>query len=292
MKRLVERIFLFCARRGLFDAIPDKEYLKLVYRIVFGKKLNLIEPKSFNEKLQWLKLYDRDMRYSNLVDKYKVRNYIKNTIGSEYLVPLLGIWEKADDIDFEKLPNQFVLKCNHDSGSVVICNNKYEINQRKVVKSLNRHMKRGTYFYGREWPYKNVKPCIMAEKLLRENNQEDIRDYKFFCFNGEPKFFKIDIDRFRNHHANYYTCQKELLPFEEEKCPRDLNAKIDFPQNLDTMIELARKISKGYIFLRVDFYEVLGRVYFGEITFYPGSGFGHIVPERWDEKIGELIEIK
>ena len=192
--------------------IPDKYYLKKWYKFKTGKELNLKNPQSFNEKLQWLKLYDRNPNYSKMVDKYEVRQYIKKKIGEEHLIPLVGgPWKNFEDIDFTKLPDQFVLKCTHDSGSVEICKNKKEFDIEKVRKKFNYTLKRNYYYYGREWPYKNVKPRIIAEKYLLDDSGIEPKDYKIFNFNGEPRIIQVDLDRFANHRHNYYTTKWEFL---------------------------------------------------------------------------------
>ena len=271
--------------------IPDKLYLKFYYRIKMGTKLNLKNPKSFNEKLQWLKLYDRNPLYTKLADKYEVREYIKNTIGEEYLIPLLGVYDAFDEIDLKKLPNKFVMKCNHDSASVIICKNKLNFNYTDAKKQITRSLKSNYFWGGREWVYKNIKPRIVIEKYMKNKDDSDLSDYKFFCFNGKVKFFKIDFDRFNNHGANYYDLNKKIMRFGEKVCPPNYNKKIEMPESLNKMIELAEKISKGMIFTRVDFYNINEKIYFGEITFYPAGGFGKFIPEEWDYKIGDMLKI-
>ena len=278
--------------RVIKNILPDKLFLKLKFYKVFHKKLNLRKPHTFNEKIQWLKLYDRKIVYSTMVDKYDSKRYVSNLIGEEYIIPTLEVYENFDDIDFEELPDQFVIKCTHDSGGSVICKNKKEFNKeiarKKIIDSLNNNY----YYNSREWPYKNVKPRIIIEPYLEDKRDNELRDYKFFCFNGKVKIFKIDFNRYTNHQANYYDVKGELLPFGEVVCPPDYEKKLRIPNNLTKMIELAEKLSENTKFLRVDFYEVDNKIYFGELTFYPNSGFGKFTDEKWDEVLGEWITLE
>lgn len=277
--------------RKLSRLIPDRIYLQIVYFRHFKKFIDFDNPKTFNEKIQWLKLNYRKEEYTNLVDKYRVKQYITKLIGEEYVIPTLGVWKNVDDIDFKSLPEKFVLKCNNDSGGIVICKNKKDFDEVKAKSFLKERLKNNGYWYGREWPYKNVKPCIIAEKYMEDSISKDLKDYKFFCFNGSMKFFNIDIDRFIEHRANYYDRNGNFLPFGKTYCPPDYTKKIEMPKNLDKMIELAETISHNTVLSRIDFYEIDGQVYFGEITFYPGSGFSPFTDEKWDYKLGDMIDL-
>ena len=277
--------------RKLSRLIPDRIYLKIVYFKHFRRFINFNNPKTFNEKIQWLKLNYRNEEYTKLVDKYRVKQYITKLIGEEYVIPTLGVWNNVDDIDFKSLPEKFVLKCNNDSGGIVICKNKKDFDEAKAKSFLKERLKNNGYWYGREWPYKNVKPCIIAEKYMEDSISKDIKDYKFFCFNGSMEFFDIDIDRFIEHRANYYDRNGNFLPFGKTYCPPDYTKKIEMPKNLDKMIELAETISHNTVLSRIDFYEIDGQVYFGEITFYPGSGFSPFTDEKWDYKLGDMIDL-
>lgn len=272
--------------------LSDEKYLKIKYRRTFGKKIDFKNPKTFNEKLNWLKLNDRKKEYINLVDKYEVKKYISQIIGEEYIIPTIGIYDKFEDINFDELPNQFVIKCTHDSGSTIICKDKKQFDYNYCKKMINKCLKKNIYFISREWPYKNVKPRIIIEELLIDNVNNDLRDYKFFCFDGNVNFFKIDFDRFTCHRANYYNNKMELLAFGEEVCPPDFNKKLSMPVNFIKMKELAEKLSENIPFLRVDFYEVNNKIYFGELTFYPAAGFGKFIPNDWDLKLGEMIDLE
>ena len=277
--------------RKLSRLIPDRIYLQIVYFKHFRRFINFNNPKTFNEKIQWLKLNYRNEEDTKLVDKYRVKQYITKLIGEEYVIPTLGVWKNVDDIDFKSLPEKFVLKCNNDSGGIVICKNKKDFDEVKAKSFLKERLKNNGYWYGREWPYKNVKPCIIAEKYMEDSISKDLKDYKFFCFNGSMEFFDIDIDRFIEHRSNYYDRNGNFLPFGKTYCPPDYTKKIEMPKNLDKMIELAETISHNTVLSRIDFYEIDGQVYFGEITFYPGSGFSPFTDEKWDYKLGDMIDL-
>lgn len=270
--------------------IPDRTYLKLIYRIKFHKKLNLKNPKTFNEKLQWLKIYDRKPVYTTMVDKYEAKRYVEKVIGGGYIIPTLKVWDSVDEINFEELPIQFVLKCTHNSGGNIVCKDKNCCSVSDVKKKLERCLNRNYFWQWREWPYKNVKPRIIAEEYMEDKDGE-LRDYKFFSFNGKVKFFKVDFNRFTHHQANYYDTNGKLLNFGEEICPPDYDKKIILPDSINDMIKLAEKLSAGCPFLRVDFYDVDGKIYFGELTLYPASGFGKFEPEEWDELIGLYLDL-
>lgn len=276
---------------GALNRMPDDKYLQMMFYLELGKHLDLENPKSFNEKLQWLKLNDRKDIYTKLVDKYEVKRYIADALGEEYIIPTIGVWDRFEDIDFQQLPEQFVLKCTHDSGGLVICRDKSKLDIEKAKLKLTRSLKKNYYYHGREWPYKNVKPRIIAEKLLVDKNADDLRDYKFFCFNGEVKCFKIDFDRFVEHHANYYDRDGCLLPFGElQLCPKP-EKQLAMPSKLEEMIFLAERLANGFPFLRVDFYEVDNRIFFGELTLFPASGFGEFTPSEWDNQLGDWLTI-
>jgi len=286
-----QRIILYFMSLGCFNFLSDITFLKLKYRLIFKKNLNLNNPKTFNEKLQWLKLYDRKKEYISMVDKYEVKKYVTEKIGQEYVIETFGIYNNWNEINFEKIPNKFVIKCTHDSGGVIICKDKSCFNYGEAKEKINKFLKRNYYWNGREWPYKNIKPRIIIEKYMEDNKTEELRDYKFFCYHGKVKFFKIDYDRQVCHKANYYDVNGNIMPFYEKSYPAEFSRKIELPINLKKMIELAEKLSSNHTFLRVDFYEMNSKIYFGELTFYPASGFGKFEPEEWDERIGKLINL-
>lgn len=272
--------------------IPMKDdfFLKLKFKEKVGNTLNLNHPNTFNEKLQWLKLHDRKSCYTNLVDKYEVKKKISDMIGEEYIIPTLGVWEAFDSIDFKTLPNQFVLKCTHDSGGLVICKDKGLLNIEEAREKINKSLKKNYYYAGREWPYKNVKPRIIAEKYMTDESEVELKDYKIFNFEGEPKYIQVDFGRFTSHKRNLYTTNWDLIDV-KYVYDTDMDKKIIRPKNLDKMLELARLLSKGHHFLRTDFYSIDDRIYFGELTFYPEAGFGKFYPTNFDMELGDLIEL-
>lgn len=286
---LMKKIICHLGYRGVFDGLDDKSFLSLYYWCIFGKKLNWDNPKTFSEKLQWLKLYDRRDEYTTMVDKYEVKKYVADCIGKQYIIPTLGVWNQFDEIDFDSLPEQFVLKCTHDSGGLVICKDKAKLNKKVAKDKIERSLKKDYYLSGREWPYKNVKRLIIAEQYMEDSVSKELRDYKFFCFNGEVRCFKIDFDRYVEHHANYYSRDCELLPFGEAKYPPLYDKKLDIPSEIPQMIILAEKLARKTSFVRIDFYDVDGKIYFGEITFYPASGLGVFTSAEWDKKLGDWI---
>lgn len=271
--------------------LPDTSYLKLIYQLQMGRKLNLSNPQTFNEKLQWLKIYNRRPEYHQMVDKQASKQYVSSIIGNEFIIPTLGVWDKFDEIPFETLPNQFVLKCTHDSGSTIICKDKRTFDYEKAKARINRGLKTDLFWFGREWPYKDVPRKIIAEKFMIDNEVNELRDYKFFCFRGEVKCFKVDFDRFIDHRANYFDPDGNPMPFGEVVCPPKPDKQLVLPENLDEMISLAEKLSGDIPFLRVDFYNVQGRIYFGELTFSPASGMGKFIPEAWDAILGSWLRL-
>ena len=277
--------------QDLSRVIPDKMYLKLLYKKCTKSKLNLDNPQTFNEKLQWLKLNNKKYEYTKMVDKYEVKKYVASIIGEEYIIPTIGVYDKFKDIDFDKLPNQFVLKCTHDSGGVAICEDKNKFDKIKARKILNFSLRRNYFYYSREYPYKNLKRRIIAEKYMKDEISGDLRDYKLFCFNGECKLIQVDFDRFTNHRRNLYDTDWNLIEGLSIKYPSDKNTIIEKPSNLDEMLEIARKLSKDIPFVRVDLYLINGRIYFGELTFFHGGGYEKFTPEEWNRKLGDMIKI-
>ena len=287
--------FLIDAGRGKYDDLPDQEYLEKKFFARLKYPLCLDNPQTFNEKLQWLKLYDRKPEYTVMVDKYKVRDYIKERIGEEYLIPLLGVWDKAEDIDFDKLPNQFVLKCNHNSGlGMYICKDKSKLTKRQINvirKNLAKGLKQDYYLTGREWPYKNVPRKIIAEKYMANDKNEGLTDYKFMCFKGKVKCCFVCTDRFSKEglKITFYDTNWKIMPFRRHY-PKS-NEPIAKPVNYEKIIKLAEQLSKDIPFVRTDFYEINEELYFGELTFYPGSGFEEFIPHVGDEILGQWIQL-
>jgi len=282
---------LYLLKLRISRLIPDKAYLKLKYRIIFGKKLNLNNPQTFNEKLQWLKLYDRNPMYTMLTDKYEVRKYVAEVIGEEHLIPLLGVWERFEEIDFDKLPNEFVLKPTHTSGDIFICKDKSKVDLTELRKIVNKWLKREYYWFHREWPYKNIKPRIIAEKYMVDESGIELKDYKFMCFNGKPKILFVVSNRHLEGglKMDFYDLDWNLLPFERHY--KRSGKVMPKPRSFNKMIEIAEKLSQGIPFVRVDLYEVDGHPYFGELTFYPGAGFEEFTPEEWDYIIGSWLQL-
>lgn len=272
---------------GLFNGMDDERYLKMIFKSVMGKPLNLENPVTFNEKLQWLKLHDRREEYTDMVDKYEVKKLVADKIGSEYVIESLGVWNDADEIDFDALPEQFVLKCTHDSGSVVVCKNKAELDIPAVRKRLNEGLKHNYYNSYREWPYKNVKPKILAEKYMGE----ELTDYKLMCFGGKPECLFTCTERFSPNglKVTFFDTDWNRLPFERHY-PAS-GKEIKKPEKLGEMLSIAQRLAEGTRFVRVDLYEIGGRIYFGELTFYPGSGLEEFRPAEWDAKLGELLKL-
>lgn len=269
--------------------LSDRFFLRLNYRLLMGYWPNLENPKAFNEKLQWLKLYDRNPIYTQMVDKVTAKDYVGDIIGTNFIIPTIGVYHDFDSIDFSTLPDQFVMKCSHDSGGVIICRDKAKLDIQKAKKVLSKGLNSKFYPRTREWPYKNVLPQIIVEKYMVDESGYELKDYKFFCFSGKVKFFKIDFDREKNHRANYFDREINILPFGESHYPPDYQRKVLIPENIKEMIVIAEQLSKDRPFLRVDLYNINGKIYFGELTFFPASGVGAFTDPEWDLKIGEWL---
>ncbi len=283
--------FFFLSSRGLLNRMPDEAYLKRIFKYSLGYELNLDDPKTFNEKLQWLKLHDRKPLYTTLVDKYEVKRYVADKIGSEYVVPVLGgPWDSVDEIDFDALPDRFVLKCTHDSGGLVICRDKSQFDREAAKAVLAKRLRRNFYWPDREWPYKDVKPRVFAEQYL-ENEQGELPDYKFLTFGGEVRLMYIATGR--NSDAgtkcDYYDADFRHLPFENghENAPVPPGK----PRCFEQMKELASILGKDFCQMRVDFFEADGRVYFGELTFFHWGGLAPFFPPEWDATLGSWVEL-
>ena len=284
--------FKINAAYGRYNAMPDEKYLKKLFRISMGKELNLEHPVTFNEKLQWLKLYDRQPEYTKLVDKYEVKKIVAGLIGEEYVIPTYGVWERFDDIDFDRLPEQFVLKCTHDSGGLYICKSKKQFDKTAAKKKIETALKRNYFWTGREWPYKNVKPRIIAEQYMEDSKYHELRDYKFFCFNGTVKALFIASDRQtpgKETKFDFFDEQFNSLPFKQGHP----NSAIlpEKPVNFDKMKRIAEKLSTNIPHVRIDLYEVNDQILFGEMTFSHYSGFVRFEPEEWDEIFGSWIDL-
>ena len=265
-------------------------YIQIYYFAHFKKFCNLKKPNTYNEKLNWLKLHDHNPLYTTLVDKYEAKEYVAQIIGNEYIIPTLGVWDSFDDIDFDKLPNQFVLKCTHDSEGLVIVKDKNKLDKKAAKEKIEAALKQNFYYIGREWPYKNVKPRIIAEQYMEDHVDGELRDYKFFCFDGEPKAMYIASDRASDHvKFDYYDLKFNHLDI-KQKYPHAQEA-LRKPVTFEKMIDFSKILSKGFPHVRVDFYEVDGHLYFGELTFYHLSGFIPFEPDRWDKVFGDWLKL-
>lgn len=283
--------FVILTGWGLKRKMPAEAFLKRMYSIQMGRELDLENPQTYTEKLQWLKLYDHRPEYTTMVDKYEVKRYVADKIGPQYVIPLLGVWERVEDIDFSGLPSQFVLKTTHDSGGIVVCKDKRTLDVDAAKKKLAHFLQRVYYDYNREWPYKNVKPRIIAEAYMEDSRQGELRDYKFFTFGGEPKVLYIAQGRGTGEPtvADFFDMEFNHLPFTID---HDMAAVLpEKPVNFELMKTLAAKLSQGTPQLRVDFYEVDGRVYFGEMTFFHCSGMAPFHPEQWDRTFGDWVTL-
>ena len=286
--------------RGYLRHLPTPLFLRLYIRRVFGHSIDLKHPKTFNEKLQYLKLHDHNPLYTQLADKYAVRAYVADKIGGEYLIPLIGVWDSPDEIDFDQLPEQFVLKATHDSGSIYVCRDKKTracvCKDKKIIafedvkKQLAEALSRNFYCTSREWPYKNIRPRIICERYIAECDGADLKDHRFFCFDGTPKAVSIDIDTLTNHRRNFYNPQWERLP-----CalgyPAAPDTVIPKPENFDDMLRIAGELSKGIPHVRVDLYNIGGKIYFAELTFFHANGSQKFTPPEWDVTFGDWLSL-
>ncbi len=290
--------FLFLANRGKYDKMPDEEYLKKAFKASLGYDLNLEDPKTFNEKLQWLKLNDRKREYTAMVDKYLVKSYIAKTIGEQYVIPTIAVYDSPEEIDFDKLPNKFVLKCNHNSGlGMYICKDKSQLTdkaKKRIKANLAKGLAQDYYLHGREYPYKNVQRKILAEKYMTDGpGIETFTDYKFFCFDGKVDSVMVCLDR-NSGDTKYYFFDSSWKLCRYNK--RGIEAAEDFtlpkPVCISEMFEIAGKLSKGLPFARIDLYNSEGQIYFGEITFFPSSGFDPNFLKDADAHLGSLINLE
>ena len=285
MKSIFKNILRF-----LYRLLPDSIFIRLQYHHKTGKKLNLKSPVLFNEKIQWLKLYNRNFEYSNLIDKYEVRNYVMRTIGEDYLIQNYGVWKNFKDIPFDSLPNQFILKSTHDSGGEIFCNDKQTFDIKKAEAFYKKRFTKNWYWHSREWAYKNIIPRIIAEKLMVDESGTELKDYKIFCFNGEPKIIQVDFNKMISRKRNFYSTEWEYQPF-SLKYPTSPNDLIQKPQSLSMMLDLAKKLSNGIPHVRVDLYSIKDKIYFGEMTFYNYAGYELFDPPEWDNIFGNWLTL-
>lgn len=273
--------------------MPDKPYLQLYYLAKLKKVLHFKNPKSFNEKLQWLKLYDRKKIYTTMVDKYEAKQYVAERIGEDYIIPTLGVWERVEDIDFDALPEKFVLKCTHDSGGLIVCRDKSKLDLEKTKRILAKSLRNDFYLEAREWPYKNVKRRIIAETYMEDAQQKSgLVDYKFYCFGGEPRFLYISkgLEDHATASISFLNLDWSFAPFQRSDY-KGFEALPEKPAGYGTMLELAKQLSKGTSFLRVDLYEIGGNIYFSELTFTPCGGTMTFAPPEWDDEIGQWLTL-
>lgn len=276
--------------KKLLCFLPDKLYLKIKYRNRYGKYPNLKNPTTFTEKLQWIKLYDRRPLYTTLVDKYEVKKYVAEKLGQEYIIPLIGVWDDVEDIDFDTLPDQFVMKCTHDSGGLVICKDKSKLDVEAAKKKISEILKHNFYWTSREWPYKNVKPRVIVEKYMQDTETGELRDYKFFTFNGVPKVMYIASGRGTGEtYGDFFDMDANHLVMGIDHNTAPITPQM--PSKFEEMQAAARKLAEGIPHVRVDFYEVDGKVYFGEMTFFHCGGFERFHPDALDKTWGRWIEL-
>ena len=280
---------------GLYKHMPDDKFLRVKYKSVLHKKLNLDNPQTFNEKMQWLKLNDRNSKYTMMVDKYEVKKYVASIIGEEYIIPTLGVWDRFDEIDFDALPNQFVLKCTHDSGGLAICRDKNNFDKLSAKKKIEQSLKTNFYWVGREWPYKDVKPRIIAEQYLEdENDTLGLTDYKFFCFNNKVKMLYVSqgLEDHATACISFYDLKGNEMPFYRRDFS-PITGKMKLPDNFEDMLDKAQKLAMEVDspFVRIDLYSVCGKTKFSEITFTPCSGFIPFEPEEWDRTVGSWLQL-
>ena len=273
-----------------YPILSDEAYLKLLFRHRCGYKLDLENPRTYNEKLQWLKLYDKHPEYEKLVDKIDAKDYVAKTVGEKYIIPTIATWNTIDEIDWESLPNQFVIKCTSDSGGVVVCKDKSKLDIEKAKRKLRKGWGKNYYNQNKEYPYRNVKPRIIAERYMEDESGYELKDYKIFCFDGEPKYLFVATGRQQNDtRFDFFDLEWNHLPVLNGHPNSD--TPIREPENFDEMLDVARKLSKGMTEVRVDLYNVNGRIYFGELTFFHWSGMTKYEPMEWDYKFGEYIKL-
>lgn len=286
----IKHILLYLIQKSC-KIYSDKLYLRMIFRLKMGYSLNLDNPKTFSEKLQWLKLYNRKPEYTTMVDKFAVKEFVAKIIGEEYIIPTLGVWDTPEEINWDELPNQFVLKTTHDSGGVFICKDKSNFDFDLVKNLLNKRLKKNLFYLTREWPYKNVKPRIIAEQY-KEDAEGVLNDYKFFCFDGKVKFLYIATERQnKNEDVKFDFFDKQFTHL--SVCQSHINANIMpiKPKNFEKMIQLSELLTKNIPQVRVDWYEVRNTIFFGELTFFHMGGLDPFNPQEWDYKFGELINL-
>ena len=291
-----KRLFIRLGRNSFLRLLDDKTYIKMIYKVKFGRDLNVDNPKTFNEKLQWLKLYDRKPIYTAMVDKIEAKKFVAGIIGQEHIIPTLGVWNRFDDIQFDKLPEQFVLKCSHDSGGLFICKNKKMFNAAEAKKVINKCLKQNYYWLSREWPYKNVQPRILAEQYMEDKtlSSSGLVDYKFFCFNGNPKLLYVSrgLDNHPTAEISFYGMDGIEKEYHRNDYKPYHNAIM--PSNFDEMKSIAKRIAAEVDspFVRIDLYSINGGIFFSEITLSPCSGMIPFEPMNADMELGKELHIR
>ena len=290
LKKVKDYTFVHFVSAGFFNGWSDEKFLRMLFKRSMGYELDLDNPQTFNEKLQWLKLRDKKPLYTTLVDKYEVKKYVADKIGEEYIIPTLGIWDSVDEIDFDSLPEQFVLKCTHDSGGVIVCRDKSKLDIAAAKERLRKRLKVNYYYLCREWPYKDVKPRIIAEKYMEDFGHSALPVYKIFCFDGKPEIIQaITNDKQKNESIDYFDTDwnklelRQNFPNSPEPLPK--------PVMLDEMLKLAEKLSAGFSFIRIDLYCINGKTFFSEFTFFSDAGLTPFVPDKWDRILGDRITL-
>ena len=283
-------LIIAAGANGLLNYIPDKTYIKMVFRAETGHRLNLDNPQTYCEKLQWIKLYEQKPIYTTFADKYAVRDYVKNTVGEEYLVPLLGVYNTPAEINWADLPQQFVLKCTNGCGKNIICRDKSQLNIEQSRQKLSMWLKQSLFWRGREWGYKNIVPKIICEELIKAEDGKVPKDYKFLCFNGEPRLIQLHTDRYGNYTMDYYDAEWNKTDIRKKGLPCSDYAEKK-PMHFDKMLDIARQLSKEATFARVDLYNEQGKILFGEITMYPNSGFAVFTDDKYDYLLGGWINL-
>ncbi len=283
------RLILRMGKRRYLDWVDDENYIRLIFYCVMGYSLNLRAPRTFNEKLQWLKLYDKKPSYSDMVDKLQVRSHVRQLIGPQYLVNLLGVYKSPDEIDLERLPDSFVLKATSSSNMVMICHDKSKLKKSRLAKRF-KSWQQNKFYHAREWPYKTVTPRIICEEMLVDDGGRGPDDYKFLCFHGEPRVVEYHRDRFGSHTQDFYDIEWNKLPVSQGSSTSDCS--YPKPENFDEMLRIARILSAEYAHIRIDLYNLNGKIYFGEMTFYDSAGFDPIEPYEYDLLWGSWINLE
>lgn len=288
IKRKLQRNRIVLCRK--FNLVSPETYVQYLYNYYTGKTLNLQNPKEFNEKIQWYKLYYKPKILKQLVDKYDVRAYVEEKIGSQYLNEIYGVYNTPEDIPFEKLPSEFVIKATNTSGYNLIVSDKRKLNKKRSINLLTKWLGKTDYYLrSREWAYKDVKPRLIVEKFLKEEGKSALIDYKFYCFNGIAKFVDVHIDRDKEHKQGCFDLNFNLLPFGKRLNYKSISTEIEKPDNFDEMVELSQVLAANFPFVRVDFYSVNGKTIFGEMTFYPSGGRKDFYPNKYNKIIGDYF---